>query len=215
MPKEEKDSSTQDITHAWFWPRMGQWLQPNDVIITETQVLNLRNTESICRIIQADTRHSGTSNFGILETRFPKGVQAISQVLWGSIGYATASAQGAALAAHEQDPSRRVILFTGDGSLQLTVQEISTMMRHGLKPIIFILNNNGYTIERLIHGETAEYNDIMSWKHTELLNTLGGKEGEFKNHVVKTRDELDKLFDEDKEFSKAGVIQVKSSRRLT
>lgn len=82
------------------------------------------------------------------------------------------------------------------------------MIRHGLKPIIFILNNNGYTIERLIHGETAEYNDIMPWKHTELLNTLGGKEGQFKNHVIKTRDELHKLFDEDKEFSKAGVIQV-------
>jgi len=39
MPKEKKDSSSQDITHAWFWPRMGQWLQPNDLIITETQVL--------------------------------------------------------------------------------------------------------------------------------------------------------------------------------
>lgn len=87
---------------------------------------------------------SGTSSFGIFETRFPKDVTAISQVLWGSIGYSVGALQGAALACKENSPDRRVILFVGDGSLQLTVQEISTMIRHGLKPIIFVLNNGGY-----------------------------------------------------------------------
>jgi hypothetical protein len=36
---------------------------------------------------------------------------------------------------------------------QLTVQEISPMIRLGLKPIIFVLNNSGYTIEKFIHGK--------------------------------------------------------------
>lgn len=36
---------------------------------------------------------------------------------------------------------------------QLTVQELSTMIRKGLTPIIFVLNNSGYTIERYIHGK--------------------------------------------------------------
>lgn len=100
------------------------------------------------------------------------------------------------------------IFFTGDGSLQLTAQEIATMIRHKLKPIIFVINNEGYTIERLIHGLEASYNDITAWKHTHLLETFGAKEGEYKNFVIKTRAEVDKLFDQDQEFSSAPYIQV-------
>ena len=37
------------------------------------------------------------------------------------------------------------------------------MMRSGVKPIIFLLNNSGYTIERYLHGEKAHYNDIVNW----------------------------------------------------
>jgi len=47
--------------------------------------------------------------------------------------------------------------------MQLTVQELSTMMRHNLKPIIFLLNNSGYTIERYLHGTHRKYNDINNW----------------------------------------------------
>lgn len=67
-------------------------------------------------------------------------------MLYGSIGYAVGALQGAALAVREQHQQqqqqdqqakeRRTILFVGDGSLQLTVQEIATMIRHGLKPIM-------------------------------------------------------------------------------
>lgn len=62
---EENKDSSDTITQAWIWPRVGQFLKQNDIVITET----------------------GTANFGIWETKFPKGVSAISQVLWGSIGY--------------------------------------------------------------------------------------------------------------------------------
>ena len=46
---------------------------------------------------------------------------------------------------------------------QLTVQELSVMIRVGVKPIIFVLNNKGYTIERYLHGEKRKYNDISNW----------------------------------------------------
>jgi hypothetical protein len=46
---------------------------------------------------------------------------------------------------------------------QLTVQELSVMMRVGVKPIVFLLNNSGYTIERYLHGEKRKYNDITNW----------------------------------------------------
>jgi pyruvate decarboxylase len=79
---------------------------------------------------------TGTANFGIWETHFPKGVTAISQVLWGSIGYSVGACQGACLAARDAGEDRRTILFVGDGSFQLTVQELSTMIRLDLKPIM-------------------------------------------------------------------------------
>ena len=113
-PPAAPSAPGQDITHAWLWPRVGQWLRPKDIVITET----------------------GTANFGIWETRFPAGVTALSQVLWGSIGYSVGATQGAALAADELGGGRRTILFVGDGSFQLTAQELSTMIRHGLRPIM-------------------------------------------------------------------------------
>lgn len=113
IPESEKNTSNQTITHDWLWPTVGQWLKENDVVITET----------------------GTANFGIWDTRFPANVTAISQVLWGSIGYSLGSCQGAALAAKEQN-NRRTVLFIGDGSTQLTVQELSTILRNKLNPIM-------------------------------------------------------------------------------
>lgn len=113
LPDSELKSSDQTITHAWLWPTVGQWLKPHDIVLTET----------------------GTANFGIWDTRFPAQVTAISQVLWGSIGYSLGSCQGAAMAAKEQG-NRRTILFIGDGSTQLTVQELSTMLSNKLNPIM-------------------------------------------------------------------------------
>jgi hypothetical protein len=96
---------------------MGNFFRPNDIVISET----------------------GTSSFGMIQTPLPKGSINVSQVLWGSIGYAGGATLGALLAAEESDVKRRVILLTGDGSLQLTVQEIATMVRLNLKPIIVVL----------------------------------------------------------------------------
>jgi len=180
----ENEDRSDTITQAWIWPRVGEFLKENDIVITET----------------------GTANFGIWETKFPKGVTAVSQVLWGSIGYSVGATQGAALAARDAGEDRRTILFVGDGSFQLTVQEVSTMIRLGLKPIIFLINNGGFTIERFIHGMEASYNDIQPWAHTSILQTFGAKEGTYKNYQVKTKKEIHDLF-MDEEFNSAKVLQ--------
>lgn len=65
-------------------------------------------------------------------------------------------------------PTRRHLLFIGDGSLQMTAQELSTILRNGLKPVIFVINNGGYTIERGILGAESAYNDIHSWSYQAL-----------------------------------------------
>jgi len=184
IARSERDMShDQTITQAWFWPRMGQWLKEDDIVITET----------------------GTANFGIWEARFPKGVTALSQVLWGSIGWSVGAAQGAALAAKEMG-NRRTILFVGDGSFQLTCQEVSTMIRRGLKPIIFVICNDGYTIERYIHGMEAEYNDIQNWKYKDLLAVFGADPKNSKTYQVRSKQETDELF-KDEEFCAAKYIQ--------
>ena len=38
------------------------------------------------------------------------------------------------------------------GSMALTIQELGTMIKAGIAPIIFVINNEGYTVERLIWG---------------------------------------------------------------
>ena len=184
IPNGELDvSKDSTISHAWFWPRMGQWLKEDDIVVTET----------------------GTANFGIWETRFPKGVLALSQVLWGSIGWSVGACQGAALAAKEAG-KRRTLLFVGDGSIQLTAQEISTMIRHDLTPIIFCICNEGYTIERYIHGMDAVYNDVQEWKYKDLVPTFGAKPDKYRVHQVKTRKELEAFFQAE-DSSQASQLQ--------
>ncbi|KAM0427178.1 hypothetical protein ACHAPT_007605 [Fusarium lateritium] len=180
---EENFDSSPTITQAWFWPRIGEFLAPNDIVVTET----------------------GTSNFGIWDTRFPPHVTALSQVLWGSIGWSVGACQGAALAAKDLGNGRRTILFVGDGSFQLTAQELSTMIRHGLKPTIFVICNDGFTIERFIHGMNAEYNDINEWKYKELVRVFGGEET-CKTFTIKSKDELNDLL-VDEEFKAAECLQ--------
>ncbi len=97
-------------------------------------------------IVMAET---GTSSMGLAFAQMPKGATFQNQSLWGAIGWATPAAFGAAVAA----PGRRVVLITGEGSHQLTAQEISQMGRRGLKPTVFVLNNSGYLIERLLRQD--------------------------------------------------------------
>ncbi len=136
------------ITAEALYSRWGQFIKPNDIIIAET----------------------GTSSMGLAFALLPKGAQFHNQTLWGSIGWATPASFGAAVA----EPSRRLVLITGEGSHQLTAQEISQFGRCGLKPIIFVLNNSGYLIERLLCKEPdIAYNDVAPWRYAELPHALG------------------------------------------
>ncbi|KAI1371002.1 pyruvate decarboxylase [Hypoxylon crocopeplum] len=174
------------IKQEWFWSRVDKFLREDDIVVTET----------------------GTANFGIWETRFPANVTALNQTLWGSIGWAVGACQGAALATQDIegiDKARRTILFEGDGSLQLTVQEVSTMIRHQLNVILFVICNDGYTIERFIHGMDAAYNDVATWRYKDLPAVFGASDGATKSYAVHTRGELDALLADDDFNNRAGL----------
>jgi len=68
---------------------------------------------------------------------------------------------------HEQ--SCVLVLVTGDGSHQLTAQEISQFGRRDLKPTVFVLNNSGYLIERLLcRNPGIAYNDVAPSRYSEI-----------------------------------------------
>lgn len=56
----------------------------------------------------------------------------------GTMGFGLPAAIGAKMGA----PDRPVCLFTGDGGIQMTVQELGTIMQYGIAVKIIILNNN-------------------------------------------------------------------------
>ena len=107
-------------------------------------------------IILAD---QGTAAFGAAALKLPVDATLIVQPLWGSIGFTLPAAYGAQIAAAE----RRVVLIVGDGAAQLTIQELGSMLRDKQRPLILLLNNEGYTVERAIHGPEQRYNDIALW----------------------------------------------------
>lgn len=120
-----------------------------------------------------------------------------NQVYYGSIGYATAATLGAALAAQElpnnpDSTPRRTILVTGEGSMQLTLQEIGTMIHYGVAPILLVINNNGYTIERVIHGAKQAYNAVVPYNYGKMLELFGMSESDAKQNFWKadTKQEL-------------------------
>ncbi|EZG69130.1 indolepyruvate decarboxylase [Gregarina niphandrodes] len=119
---------------------------------------------------------TGASMFSAAETMLPDGGTYIGQTFYGSIGYTVGSCLGACIALREKgDPSRRVVLSVGDGSFQLTAQEVSTMIRYNCNPVILLINNDGYTIERVITDNI--YNDIQMWDYASLPKIFGGKQG--------------------------------------
>jgi indolepyruvate decarboxylase len=63
-------------------------------------------------------------------------------------------------------------VITGDGAAQLTIQELGSMLRDKQRPVILVLNNEGYTVERAIHGPNQRYNDIALWNWTQIPQAL-------------------------------------------
>jgi len=115
---------------------------------------------------------TGDSWFNGQKLKLPAGCRYFFQMQYGSIGWATGATLGVSLAGSSK---RRTIALIGDGSFQLTAQEVSTMIRYQANPIIFLLNNRGYTIEVEIHD--GPYNNIKNWDYAGLMHVFNAGEG--------------------------------------
>jgi indolepyruvate decarboxylase len=145
--RRELPPRDQPLSQEVLWDRFCDALTPGNVVLAD----------------------QGTSFYGMAAHRLPRGVTFIGQPLWGSIGYTLPATLGAGLAHRD----RRPVLLIGDGAAQLTVQDLGIFSREGLSPVIVVVNNDGYTVERAIHGKTAPYNDIVRWSWAAIPSALG------------------------------------------
>lgn len=141
------------ITQNKLTDFFNHYLQPDDIFVVET-----------CSFL-----------FAVSDLKFPKGIDFYSQNFYGSIGYALPATLGVARAVRDLGANRRVVLVQGDGSAQMTIQELSSYLRYDIQPPkIFLLNNEGYTVERIIMGPTRSYNDIQdTWRWTDFFKIFG------------------------------------------
>lgn len=92
--------STGPLEQSHIWNAFNSFLRENDCIIAEV----------------------GTSQFGTLGMELPSNCEYTTQLFYSSIGFTVGALLGVLVARKEQGKPGRVILFIGDGSLQMTVQ---------------------------------------------------------------------------------------------
>ena len=163
MPTGPQADGTAKLTQAAYWETLQDYLRPGDVLLTD----------------------NGTS-YAIFGFKLPPKCTVVASVIWGSIGYSVGALLGTLTAA----PERRHLLFIGDGSFQESAQELSTMLRNDCKPVIFLINNGGYTIERGYMGKTSDYNDIAGWAYSKLPKVFR-PDTNARSFVVKTVADLE------------------------
>ncbi|CAN1559495.1 COG3961 Pyruvate decarboxylase and related thiamine pyrophosphate-requiring enzymes [Mycobacteriaceae bacterium] len=163
-----------------FYPRLQRRLRAGDTLVIET----------------------GSCMFHLNPMRLPAGVGVEAQGLWGSIGWGTPATLGIAMAKTEG----RTWLVTGDGSHQLTLNELAVMGRYGVTPVIFVLNNGLYGIEDVISERGHAYDDLAAVNY-HLLPAAFGCKG-WLSAKVTTVAELEKVLDDIDAHDGAAYVEV-------
>lgn len=140
----------------------------------DAPLTNDEMTRQIQALVDAKTTltaETGDSWFNAVRMNLPDGARVELEMQWGHIGWSVPSAFGNAMGSQD----RRHLLMVGDGSFQLTAQEVAQMVRYELPVIIFLVNNRGYVIEIAIHD--GPYNYIKNWDYAGLMEVFNAGEG--------------------------------------
>ncbi len=114
----ERFEHSEKVNPYYFFDRMKQFLQKDAVIVAG-------NSCSCVNLLQSGVEQKGQRLWG--------------NVNCGTMGYDLPAAIGAAVAGN-----RQVICVTGDGSIQMNIQELQTIVGNHLPVKIILFNNNGY-----------------------------------------------------------------------
>jgi acetolactate synthase-1/2/3 large subunit len=88
---------------------------------------------------------------------FENGTREITSGAYASMGLSIPLSIGAAIA----NPNARVLVMTGDGSLETNIQELKTLSYYNLNVKIFVINNGGYISMRDHGRQTADERNAM------------------------------------------------------
>src|SRR5262249_53301548 len=109
----------------------------------------------------------GDSLFGAADLVMHRHTEFLSPAYYTSMGFGVPAAVGASMA----NPDARILVIVGDGAFQMTGMELSTIARHGLNPIVVVLNNHGYTTERFLLD--GPFNNIQDWAYHKVPAVVG------------------------------------------
>lgn len=126
---------------------------------------------------------SGDMLFAGLDVRIGRGGGYLAQGYYASMGFGVPGALGL-----EIGTRRRAIVLCGDGAFQMTGVELAQAPRHGLRPIIVLMNNGGWGIFRPI-AEREDLLAIPNWPYADLARAWGGR-GYVASTVAEFRDAL-------------------------
>lgn len=140
------DEKNQGITIEQFFRVIGLTVGANDTVVCDT----------------------GDALLGAMRLRTKKPSNFLSDAYYLSMGFAVPAAIGVMAAAKSDE---RVFAIVGDGAFQMTGIELSTAAKFGMRPIVFVLNNDGYGTQR--HILDGPFNEILRWNYTDLTKLLG------------------------------------------
>lgn len=155
-------------------------LEANTPITITRMIARLNEQIDDQTIVIADI---GDALFAATELTIRDRTEFISPAYYTSMGFSVP----AALGAHCARPDARVLVLVGDGAFQMTGMELSTMVRHGMAPVVIVLDNKGYGTERFLHEGNWQYNEINGWRYSRLPELLGGGKG----YEVRSEGEFD------------------------
>ncbi len=157
---EPAGSPDDPVTVAGLFQRLGDFLTEDTIVLADP----------------------GDALFAAIDLPIREARDFLAPAFYASLGFAVPAAIGAQFAR----PDNRPLVLVGDGAFQMTGMELSTCARYGLDPIVIVLNNGGYTTERLILD--GPFNDIQRWDYSKLPEVIGAGRG----HRVETFGDLDR-----------------------
>ena len=152
-----------ELTRAELWHQIERYLDAKSTLLVE----------------------GGDSWFNGVLTSLPRGARFEIEMQWASLGWAVPAAFGYAVGL---EPDRRLVSVIGDGSFQMTGQEVANMIRHGQETLIFLINNRGYVSESAIHD--GPYNYFKNWDYAGLIDAWNAEDGHGLGLKATTANEL-------------------------
>lgn len=138
-----------ETNHTDWRESFRQWDEKENNVVIEPQIHPAQGPLRMGEVVRKVTEHTGDKAILVTDVgqnqmmaaryfRFTEKRSVVTSGGMGTMGYGLPAAIGATLGA----PEREVCLFLGDGGLQMTIEELGTIMEQRVPVKIILLNNN-------------------------------------------------------------------------